>query len=491
MSVHDETFTLTLDDIKVETADGPFQVNHWTLQPGQHWLLAGPSGSGKSLFCQLLTKEVARWQGTIEGLPARCAGLSLESQQRWTAHERAQFDDTDDPLRAQQGRPVRELLQEIDSDAARCEQMMAALGLSQLADKGLFLLSTGETRRLLLARALLTRPQLLILDEPFQGLDAPSQQWLRETLSQWADTVTLLLVVSHPDHIPDCMTHVAVFDQLSLHEQHASDAHSLRLLWQQAQQLDDEQAAELPAAMAQQPQWQPATGEPLIRLRHINVSYPDKQVLNDFNWQLMPGENWQISGPNGCGKTTLLNLISGDHPQSYNNDIYLFGMQRGQGESIWDIKKHLGLVSAALHLAYRAPGTALSVVLSGYFDSIGLYQQPTSAQQQLAQAWLQFLKMSHLAQRPFNQLSYGQQRLCLIARALIKRPPVLLLDEPLQGLDWFNRKLVLAALDRIALSGLCQLIYVTHHADEALSCINGRIEFVSQGDDQYQPVLKR
>jgi molybdate transport system ATP-binding protein len=174
----------------------------------------------------------------------------------------------------------------------------------------------------------------------------------------------------------------------------------------------------------------------------------------------------------------LLGLIFGDHPQCYSNDIQIFGNQRGSGESIWEIKKHIGMVSSALHLQYRVSCSALEVILSGFYDSIGLYQQPTKKEIQLAQEWLAILHMSEYAKTSFRELEYGQQRLLLIARAIVKQPALLILDEPYQGLDYLGRRLVKNTLELIARENLSQLLYVSHYQQDKLASIGNELEFV-------------
>ncbi|MCZ9277965.1 molybdate ABC transporter ATP-binding protein ModF [Escherichia albertii] len=220
--------------------------------------------------------------------------------------------------------------------------------------------------------------------------------------------------------------------------------------------------------------------EPRIVLNNGVVSYNDRPILNNLSWQVNPGEHWQIVGPNGAGKSTLLSLITGDHPQGYSNDLTLFGRRRGSGETIWDIKKHIGYVSSSLHLDYRVSTTVRNVILSGYF---GIYQAVSDRQQKLVQQWLDILGIDkRTADAPFHSLSWGQQRLALIVRALVKHPTLLILDEPLQGLDPLNRQLIRRFVDVLISEGETQLLFVSHHAEDAPACITHRLEFVPDGD---------
>ncbi|ABU73354.1 molybdenum ABC transporter ATP-binding protein [Vibrio campbellii ATCC BAA-1116] len=184
-----------------------------------------------------------------------------------------------------------------------------------------------------------------------------------------------------------------------------------------------------------------------------------------------------MKGPNGCGKSTLLGLIFGDHPQCYSNDIHIFGKKRGSGETIWEIKQHIGMVSSALHLQYRVNCSALEVILSGFYDSIGLYSRPSKKETNVAKEWLAILHMAQHEKTSFKPLEYGQQRLLLIARAIVKQPTLLILDEPYQGLDYLGRVLVKNTLELIAKENLSQLLYVSHYQEDGLDSIQNYLEF--------------
>ena len=191
-------------------------------------------------------------------------------------------------------------------------------------------------------------------------------------------------------------------------------------------------------------------------------------MFEDLDWTISPGEHWQVTGPNGSGKTCLLSLITGDHPQCYVNDIKVFGFQRGNGESIWQIKQHIGYISTALQWEYRVSTSVRNAIVSGFFDSIGLYSKASDAQKAIADQWLDVLGMRDMADAPFTGLSFGEQRLVLIARAMVKHPPLLILDEPCLGLDEMNRQLVLALIERICRSS-CLLYTSPSPRDATLS----------------------
>jgi molybdate transport system ATP-binding protein len=231
-------------------------------------------------------------------------------------------------------------------------------------------------------------------------------------------------------------------------------------------------------------------GIPLIEMKDVVVRYDGKSVLNGLDWTVMSGEHWKITGPNGSGKSTLLSLVSADNTQAYANDISLFGMKRGSGESIWDIKKRIGLVSTSFQQDYRAGATVKIVVISGFFDSIGVYAQYTPRQQEIALEWLEMLHMEKRRDDPFRDLSYGEQRLVLLARAMVKQPDLLILDEPCQGLDDVNREMVLKLVDHLGKTGATQMLYVTHHPEDSIPCITNSMELVPASGGGYMSSLQ-
>ena len=231
--------------------------------------------------------------------------------------------------------------------------------------------------------------------------------------------------------------------------------------------------------------------QPLLKVTDLAKSFSGVWALSSAQLTVGAGEIHALLGENGAGKSTLLSLITGDHPQGYSNDLTLFGRRRGSGETIWDIKKHIGYVSSSLHLDYRVSTTVRNVILSGFFDSIGIYQAVSDKQHKLAQQWLDILGMDNrVADAPFHSLSWGQQRLALIVRALVKHPTLLILDEPLQGLDPLNRQLIRRFVDVLISEGETQLLFVSHHAEDAPSCITHRLEFVPDGE-QYRYLLSK
>ena len=210
-------------------------------------------------------------------------------------------------------------------------------------------------------------------------------------------------------------------------------------------------------------------------MKAVTVRYGDTMVLNRFTWAVEEGQHWAITGPNGAGKSTILKLITGDCLQVYANRIRLFGKDRGVGQTLWETRERLGVVSHDLSSAYQKRMSAMDVVCSGFFDSVGLYRYCDAVQTTTASRWLAQMDISALSQRPFNELSQGQRQMILIVRAMVKNPKLLILDEPCTGLDPENRHTVLSMLERIGRSGVTGLIVVSHHENEIPACITHRL----------------
>lgn len=332
----------------------------------------------------------------------------------------------------------------------------------------------------MIAIAISKAPDLLVLHDPFSGLDIHHRKLLSEYLYSLSIHIQMIVITSRQDEIPRWIDQVALFNGGTL------DQVLSFVEWQNHPVI-----AHLKAQSAEQSQhWltlirkhkqQHQFNDPLVSITDGKVEYVDQTIFTNVNWQIKRGEHWQIRGPNGCGKSTLLGLIFGDHPQCYSNDIQIYGMQRGSGETVWDIKKHTGMVSSALHAQYKVNCSALEVLLSGFYDSIGLYDNPSKRQIQTANEWLTILHLQHLAQQGFKSFEYSQQRLLLIARAIIKQPCLLIVDEPYQGLDFLGRQLVMNTLDMIAQENLSQLLYVSHHKEDTLPSIEYFADF------EYRP----
>lgn len=430
----------------------------------------GASGSGKSALAAALTGTGEITSGTVEGIVADTGIVSLESQAALIERERLR-DDSDITDKVNDGTPVREMLDEVCIDADLRARLTRLFGLDALLDRGFRKLSTGETRKVLFTRALSSKPRLVIIDGPFEGLDAQTVPLISEILQQLSAELPMVLVINRLDELPDFVTHIALLEKAQLKMTiDTRDRDSMESLSQLFHLQTT--AIEIPAAIPGEAAPPLNPGEPLVDIHDASVRYTGNLVFEHLDWRIEAGQHWQLTGPNGSGKTCLLNLITGDHPQCYNNDIFVCGYQRGNGESIWDIKQHIGYVSSALQWDYRVSISCKNVIISGFYDSIGLYAKATDLQQEVASQWLEILGMQQRAGQPFNQLSYGDQRLLLIARAMVKHPHLLILDEPCFGLDDLSRQLVLALIEKICAGSESTVIYVNHHAQDRIEGID-------------------
>jgi molybdate transport system ATP-binding protein len=364
---------------------------------------------------------------------------------------------------------------------ARCQGWVERLHIGHILQRGLRFISTGEMRKTLLIRAILHEPALLILDSPLDGLDLTSQAEMRRIIDDLLHSdMAVLLLCRQLEDIPAATTHVMVLAGGGLI---TAGARAAVLADREVQALMNPPMAELGTlpAPTPRPYQLPASG-PLLQLRNVNVSYGDLVVLRGVNWVMDRETHCCVAGPNGCGKTTLLSLITGDNHKAYGQDITLFGIRRGSGESVWDIKQKYGQLDTQLHLNHVRGMRVVEVVVSGFFDTIGLYDDWGDVQRDSALQWLDALGLSAYGREGFDALSFGLQRMVLLARAMVKSPIILLLDEPTLGLDGHHRKLMLRAIDHIAANSDTRVIFVSHSAGEVPACINQHLLFEPMAD---------
>ena len=461
---------IILDNLSVDF-DEHFQLQHlnWEVQSGQHWVISGGNGAGKSALIAALTGTGNIISGQLQGLPERIGVVSFAAQEALINQER-QKDDADILDVISIGTPVRNIIFDDCLDPQTAQKMITKFALDYLLDRAFRKLSTGESRKVMLVRALSCKPQLLLLDEPFEGLDIDTFALLQDYLQELALQVPMIMVLNRFDEIPAFITHIAYMEQGQLlHQIDKQDTEAYNNLYQLLHLKTTELSVPACDPLSSIPKLDPS--QPLVRLTDLTIKYDEFVLIDKLNWTIEPNQHWQLSGPNGAGKTAVLSIITGDHPQCYNNDILVFGFQRGQGESIWQIKQFIGYVSTALQWEYRVQISLRNVIISGFYDSIGLYSKASDRQKSIADQWLALLGMSDRADQPFQKLSYGDQRLLLIARAMVKHPPLLILDEPCLGLDDINRQLVLALIEKICAGSETAVIYVNHHPQDKIAGI--------------------
>jgi len=453
---------------------------HWAVRNGESWACLGLNGAGKTSLARILSGQAARISGELQISPRLheqgVAYVCFEQAQALCERDRKLDDSEFRPDASDPGTTVRSAI--LGKQAADEVFMHWAerLAITHILDRGLRYISTGEMRKTLLIQAILNAPALLILDNPLDGLDRDSQAEMQDIISEVLDTdITLLLLCRQIEDIPARISHVLVLDEGDVftsgeRDEVLADDRVKSLMSPPTLSLTD-----LPPP-TQRPYALPETG-PLVELHKVSVSYGELDVLRDVDWVFARGGHCCVAGPNGCGKTTLLSLITGDNHKAYGQDITLFGIKRGSGESVWDIKQKFGQVDTQLHLNFARGMRVVEVVVSGFFDTIGLYDDWGDAQRDHAMQWLDALGLAAYAREGFDALSFGLQRMVLLARAMVKSPAILLLDEPTLGLDGPHRRLILRAIDHIAANSDTQVIFVSHSAGETPDCINQLLTF--------------
>ena len=417
---------------------------------GKVTVIAGRNGSGKTLYIEQLRRQLAsdrvRYIAFTDSYGVNVDG-QYYLQLRWNQHD----IDHETPT-------VGELLQRAyllageDTEERRQmqQQLYSLFHMDEFLDKYIITLSSGELRKFQLTKTLFANPSLLIMDNPFIGLDAETRDQLKELLQKLADEreMEIMLVIAKTDDIPAFANEIKETSPLEAIPAYVLSKEKQDAILSLPYHDNDYDC------------------QRVVDMKKVSIRYGERTILKDVDWTIMNGERWALSGQNGSGKSTLLSLICADNPQSYACDITLFDRPRGSGESIWDIKKHIGYVSPEMHRSYKRNLPAIRIVASGLMDSIGLYAVPNAEDYEKCRWWMDIFGIGELADRPFLQLSSGEQRLVLLARAFVKDPQLLILDEPLHGLDLWNRRLVKDIIETFCQRRNKTMIMVTHYQTE-------------------------
>ena len=442
--------------------------------------IVGRNGSGKTQYVEQLRKKLASDRVRYIAF-SDSYGPNVDNQYylqlRWNQHD----IDHETPT-------VGDLLHSAyllageDTEERRLmkEQLYHLFHMDDFLDKYIITLSSGELRKFQLTKTLFANPKWLIMENPFIGLDAETREQLKELLYLLGTKrdMEIILVLAKTDDIPEYVTDILEIDHNGKHRSYVT-YESYKAVQQP-----------IPPHVLPRKKQEAILSLPytdnnynchrVVEMHHVSIRYGERTILRDLDWTILNGERWALSGQNGSGKSTLLSLVCADNPQSYACDITLFDRPRGSGETIWDIKRHIGYVSPEMHRSYKRNLPAIRIVASGLMDSIGLYAVPDKKDYDKCRWWLDIFGIAHLADRPFLQLSSGEQRLVLLARAFVKDPQLLILDEPLHGLDLWNRRLAKDVIETFCQRQGKTLIMVTHYQEELPNVITHQLYLQKQ-----------
>ncbi len=467
-----QAFLLEVKDLTVWLS-GKAVLNNvsFNISRGECLAIIGPSGSGKSTLIKTLagsyfSRGNVKFQNDNDK-PPHIVAISqqhhfknLSNTNTFYYQQRFNSCDTEDALM------VNDVLENLSGDEKLVQQTLEMLGIEYIRYTRLIQLSNGEHKRFQLAKAILQNADWLLLDNPYTGLDVAARKLLNTVIDNLiAKGIHVLLVTSYIE-IPESVTHVALLDDGKLKEKILRSEFKRPVQKRNNLKLLSSKPLESIAPVYNHNEFAVA-----IKMVDTNIVYNGRKILDNINWKVNKGECWNVSGHNGSGKSTLLSLITGDNPQAFANEIYLFDKKKGSGESIWDIKQKIGYVSPELHHYFDATSSCFEIVASGLFDTIGLFKKLNEKQKSIVKEWMLLLHLEQFESRLFKQLSNGEQRLVLLARALVKNPPLLILDEPCQGLDQEVSSWFIALINEVCVRMKKTLVYVSHYEEEIPPCV--------------------
>ena len=445
---------------------------NFSINTGDQLLVVGASGCGKSSLAKALAGQLY-YRGNIKinaGNDFTTTGVTLVPQFFYFKdncglsdfYYQQRYNSQDNESTAKVGDELAML-----TNREQVDHLLEILNLRHRISTPLIQLSSGERKKIQLIKALANPTPIIILDTPYIGLDLQAVTNLNHYLQELAARGITLIIIADYCECPDFISKILKIEQRQTIVIGRSEYYSSTTDNATSAGVSISKPAEFYADSIGEYQT-------LVRFNAVSIRYGEKTILDNISWQIKPGDKWQLSGVNGAGKSTLLSLITGDNPQAYANQIYLFDRRRGSGETIWEIKRNIGYISPELHWNFAQNLSCLNVILSGFFDTPGLYVRANDQQIKLAQQWLTCLGLGEYSNRQFSQFSTGLQRMILLIRAIVKNPPLLIFDEPCQGLDDFHTRQFLALVDELFADSSHAIIYVSHRPDQIPNCIKQR-----------------
>lgn len=465
----------------------------FSIQKGECIALTGVSGSGKTILSKIIAGHIKPTSGELLFSSTELNKIIVQQQHdfRYAFETKSYFGQRYDRNYSDNFPTVRDILIKENPNKLELEKIVVQLNLGEKLEQPVIELSNGEGKRLQLALALLAKPDVLILDQPFIGLDTATRNQLHDIVKDVKEQNITVLIITTSDEIPDCVDQLFRMENGTIRVLDKNKDDVTVTVEAKDHTFDWDRLKEI--AITNVPYFDVA-----VQMNHVNIAFGDKKILDDISWTVKRGEHWALLGANGSGKSTLLSLINADNPQVYLNDVFLFDQKRGNGESIWEIKKKIGYVSPEMHnhvlrgssyIQSQAMAkndfslggfsqdktTCFEIVSSGLHDHVGSSTRLSTMQQKTVLYWMEALDVLQLKQKAFYKTSLGQQRVLLLARALVKNPPVLILDEPCQGLDKQQTNLFTSIVDGICKHIEKTLIYVSHYDSDMPRCIDHKL----------------
>lgn len=446
---------ISIDNVTIiKSGKKLFENFSWNIQPGEHWVISGDNGSGKTILLELIAGIIHASHGEviysfvtgrswderftqrkqkIHYIPAHAIQTFLQGHELFYQQRYYSIGDERIPR-------VRDLFGEA-IEQLHSLHLPASFSIDELLDLELTRLSNGQLKKVLILKNLAqSLPQVLLFDYPFEGLDHDSREDLIEFLDQLARHYNIqMILVDHDHYLPSVINKRLVLDQFKIKSiEQVSSASPPKSLSTVNPKLNKK--------------------DTVVEMKDVSIRYGEKEIISNFNWIIRKGERWALTGRNGSGKTTIFSLIFADHPMAYSEQVHLFGKRRGSGESIWDIKNRINYLGPEL-LTYLNPK---SLIISSH-DYI--LQQHKKINHQTLDSVITFFEAENFIHAPIRSLSSGQLQLMMVINSLLSDKELILLDEPFQFLDQTQKARLNKYLSE-HLHSETTLVLITHYEQD-------------------------